>query len=227
MVKLQEDHSSANRKLVNQMNKLIKYCKELEDLIGDRNDELDELRDQLILMDKEKDRTPGALLFYSALSNPKFVDIITNHTQSLNQIKDMINGQDHYDFIQLKRLLESSFVGVGPIQQFIKKYQALYKKWSLTRTKLFVDRKLIGADADSFFICPLCSHDTRNEEKISTSLSTPINSSSTPSLSPLGDLGMNLVGKTGIRKGTAMRGVSRGMIHSRSLNTPLSENFNK
>lgn len=244
MVKLREDHSSANKKLTNQMSKLIKYCKELEDMVGDRNDELDELRDQLILMDREKDRTPGALLFYSVLSNTKLVEIVINHLQSLNQVKDMMNGHEHYDFIQLKRLLELTFVGIGPIQQFIKRYQNLYKKWSLNRTKLFVDRKLIGADADSFFICPLCSHDTRGEEgnthpSSSAVVATPsgggMNTTSSSFLlpsqsfsSPIGENGgTGKNGTGGVRRGTAMRGMTRGMAHSRSLNTPLTADFNK
>lgn len=236
MVRLQEDHSSANKKLVNQMNKLIKYCRELEDLIGDRNDELDELRDQLIILDREKDRTPGALLFFSALHNPKFVEVVSSHLQSLNQMKEIINGHDHYDFMQLKRLLESLFIGIGPLQQFSKKYQTLYKKWSLTRTKLFVDRKLIGADADSFFICPLCSHDSRSEEinSSSSSATMPPSSSSahlssSTALLPSPSFTNNQFSentKSGLRKGTAMRGVSRGMSYSRSLNAPLSDLYN-
>ncbi len=195
------------------MKKLVKHCEELEDSLIDRNDEIEELRSELIHIDQEKDRTPGALLFFSTLSNPKLIELLTTHLSTLGKIRQLFSGEEHFDYLKLKGLLDSTYLILQPLQQFIKKYSGLYQKYSLNRTKLFVDRKMIGADADSYFVCPLCNHDTRASNEVSNIL--PAITSPLPTHSTSFELS---TGSKGLRKGTAMRGVSRGMVHSRSLN---------
>jgi hypothetical protein len=137
------------------------------------------------------------------------------------------------DYMKLRRYLESCLLASTPLQQLLKRYQTLHKKWSQQRSKQFYDRKLIGADADAFFVCPLCSHDTRADDNISSSHSRRETPPAPPSSallqasysadylmsspSPGGGVG----GRGGLRKGTAMRGVSRGIPSSRSMHAPL------
>jgi hypothetical protein len=215
MVVLQEDHSAANKKLTAQLQKLIRHCEELEEALGDANDELDEMREQYILLDREKDRTPGALLFFSILSNPKLPEMLSSHLHSLHSVKEIVDGKEHYDYLTLRRHLEGCVLIATPLQQLLKRYHTLHKKWSSQRSKQFFDRKLIGADADALFVCPLCAHDPRTEGIISPSQSRLLSSSAPQSF--------EMALPTGVRKGpaTAMRGVSRGMISSRSMNAPL------
>lgn len=212
----------ANKKLTAQLQKLVKHCEQLEDALGDTTDELEELRAQYLLLEREKDHTPGALLFFSVLSNPKLPEILATHLQSLHAVKNIVDGQEHMDYMKLKRYLEGCLLASTPLQQLLKRYQNLYKKWCQQRGKQFFDRKLIGADADAFFVCPLCSHDTRGDERREISSATlPSPSALLLQSSQSGDFAMASPGTGGLRKGTAMRGMSRGILSSRSMNAPL------
>jgi hypothetical protein len=161
IVKMQDMSASATKHALMRVQRLERMCADLEDSLGDAQDEIEELRSQVIIMDQERDRTPAALWFFSALYNPKLPEVVNNHLQQLSAVKVVIDGKEHFDFMTLKRRLESCFLGLPTIQQFLKRYVNLQKKWSTNRAKLFLDRKLIGGDADSFFICPLCNTDTR------------------------------------------------------------------
>jgi hypothetical protein len=219
MVVLQEDHSAANKKLTSQLQKLIRHCEQLEENLGDANDELEEIREQYILLDREKDRTPGALLFYSILSNPKLPEMLSTHLHSLHSVKSLIDGKEHYDYLALRRYLEGCVLAATPLQQLLNRYLSLHKKWSSQRSKQFLDRKLIVADADALFICPLCSHDSRADGTVSSSPHNRMSLSAPQSFEmtlPSGGV------RRGLSTASAMRGVSRGMISSRSMNAPLA-----
>jgi hypothetical protein len=222
---LQEDRSAANKKLTAQLQKLVKHCEQLEDALGDTTDELDELKDQYLLLEREKDHTPGALLFFSVLSNPKLPEILATHLQSLHAVKNILEGQEHMDYMKLRRYLEGCLLASTPLQQLLKRYQNLHKKWCQQRGKQFFDRKLIGADADAFFICPLCSHDSRGgeERRESPPVALPSPSALLLQSSQSADFLMASPGggRGGLRKGTAMRGASRGILSSRSMHAPL------
>lgn len=234
MIILQQDHSTSHKKLQQQLQRLVQHCEQLEETLGDTTDELEELRDQYLLLQQEKDSTPGTLLFFSILSITKLPEILTSHITSLGHIKELINGSEHFDYMKLRKYLENSCQALPQFQQLLKKYSTLYKKWIQQRSKIFFEKKLIGANADQHFICPLCSHDNRDD----------ILGGATPSgLSPkfgVGGIGAGggmkpmlqslqsyvyptpgVGSSQGLRKGTAMKGVSRGMISSRSLNAPL------
>lgn len=143
---------------------LRERCEELEEGINDIKDENEELRSELQIMDSQLDRTPGALLFYSVLHNPKLPEIVANHIQVLLGVKSTIEGNAHFDFIALKRRLEMCLHGLPAMQQFFKKYNSLHKKWAASRAKMFLDRRQIGGDADNHYVCPICNIDSRRAE---------------------------------------------------------------
>ena len=66
--------------------------------------------------------------------------------------------------------LWSCFLGLPAIQQFFKRFIGMQKKYTQSRTKMFLDRKLVGGDADGYFVCPMCSTDCRQP---STTLPEP------------------------------------------------------
>mmetsp|Transcript_15807 Transcript_15807/g.23779 ORF Transcript_15807/g.23779 Transcript_15807/m.23779 type:complete len:1445 (-) Transcript_15807:140-4474(-) len=158
---MKEEDNAPNGALLHKLNTLAARCEQLEEDLGDAQDEVEELRAQCILMDRELDRTPGALFFFSALHNPKLPEIVSKHIQQLGSIKGVIDGKEHFDFMTLKHRLEAIFLGLPALSQFFKRYTGLQKKWSQTRAKLFLDKKLIGGDADKYFICPMCNVDSR------------------------------------------------------------------
>lgn len=143
---------------------LRERCEDLEEAIHDINDENEELRAELQIMDSQLDRTPGALLFFSVLHNPKLPEVIANHIQILLGVKSTLDGTAHFDFMALKRRLELCLHGLPALQQFFKKYASLHKKWAATRAKMFLDRRQIGGDADNHYVCPICNIDSRRAE---------------------------------------------------------------
>ena len=153
-----------NHHLEQRCEQLQERCEDLEEAMDDIKEENEELRDELRAMDSQLDRTPGAFLFYSALHNPKLPEVISHHIQVLLSVKSTIDGHDHFDFVTLKRRLEQCMQAIPIMQQFFKKYASLHKKWSLSRGKMFLDRRQIGADADSYYVCPICNIDSRRAE---------------------------------------------------------------
>lgn len=162
MYVLKQETSGNNKDLQLKCQRLSSRIEELEDSLADNRDELDELREQLIQIDQRRDTTPAAMWFFSALHNPRLPDIVATHLQHMNSVKGVIEGKEHFDFLVLKRRLEACFLGVPAIQGFFKKYVSLHKKYTQTRTRLFLDRKLIGGDADGYFVCPMCNTDCRH-----------------------------------------------------------------
>lgn len=166
-------------------------CEELEEAMEDMRDEADELRAELTAMDSQLDRTPGALLFYAVLNSPQLPEVVAQHIQVLLAVKSTLEGGEHFDFIVLKRRLETCLQGVPPLQAFFKKYSVLHKKWSAARSRMFLDRRQIGADADNHYVCPICNLDSRMAE---VDIGCPVvnvapkNSSSTGALTTINKL---------------------------------------
>ena len=157
-----QDYGPDKKDLKRRLHRSATRCEDLEERLADTQDELEELRVQIISMDRERDTTPAALWFFSALHNPRLPKVVANHLQQLNALKGVADGKEHFDFLVLKQRLESCFSGVPHIQNFFKKFSALHKKYVQSRCKLFLDRKLIGGDADAYFVCPMCNTDSRD-----------------------------------------------------------------
>ena len=153
-----------NGRLQQHCDQLRERCEELEDAVDDIKDENEELRAELQIIDSQLDRTPGALLFYSVLHNPKLPEVVANHIQILLGVKSTLEGNAHFDFMALKRRLELCLHGLPAMQQFFKKYSSLHKKWAASRAKMFLDRRQIGGDADNHYVCPICNIDSRKAE---------------------------------------------------------------
>jgi hypothetical protein len=185
IIHLQTSPVVDNSRMQQRCVQLQERCDDLEEAIEDIKDENEELRGELQSMDSQLDRTPGALMFYSVLHNPKLPDIVASHIQILLGVKSTLEGNDHFDFIALKRRLEKCLHGLPAMQQFFKKYNALHKKWATSRARMFLDRRQIGGDADNHYVCPICNIDSRAAEvDIGCPLvnTAPKNSSSTGAL---------------------------------------------
>jgi hypothetical protein len=159
---LMNDTGGNDKDLLSKCKRMSDRMEDLEDSLADARDELEELRTQIIRMDQERDTTPAAMWFFSALHNPRLPEVVASHIQHMNSIKGVIEGKEHFDFLVLKRRLEACFLGVPAIQGFFKKFMGLNKKYTQTRSRLFLDRKMNGGDADAYFVCPMCNTDCRN-----------------------------------------------------------------
>ena len=158
-----DDDGPTVKELTRRLRRFVDRCEDLEDRLADTREELEELRVQAIHMDRERDTTPAALWFFSALHNPRLPEVVANLIQQLASVKGIVEGKEHFDFLVLKRRLESCFLGLPAIQNFLKKFSLLHKKYTQSRCKLFLDRKLIGGDADAYFVCPMCNSDCRDK----------------------------------------------------------------
>lgn len=176
MIRAESAPKGDSRHLQEQCEQWQSRCQELEEAINDIQEENHELRDELTAMDSQMDRTPGAFLFYAGLCNPNLPETFSHHVQVLQSLKKTIDGSEHFDFITLKRRLQQCMTALPAMQQFFKKYSSLHKKWAVSRGRMFLDRRQIGADADSHYICPICNIDSRMAQ---TDPSSPQTHSST------------------------------------------------
>mmetsp|Transcript_847 Transcript_847/g.1465 ORF Transcript_847/g.1465 Transcript_847/m.1465 type:complete len:1381 (+) Transcript_847:119-4261(+) len=185
---------------------LKERCEDLEEAMDDIKEENEELREELTAMDSQLDRTPGALLFYAVLHSPKLPEIVANHIQVLQAVKTTVEGNEHFDFITLKRRLEKCLQGLPAMQQFLKKFNTLHKKWADARSKMFLDRRQIGADADNHYVCPICNIDSRMAE---VDLGCPLVTTAPKNTNSAGALTTKMKGSRKGGKNTASQGATR------------------
>lgn len=126
------------------------------DLQSAEND-IVELQQEVFETAKDQDRTPGALLFFSVLSDPNYVVSLQQIVKQINHLKDFVNGAGHIDFVTLKKRVQVCAAICPSVEKVIDKYFSLYKRWSQSRLKHFNEHKLTGGDADSSTTCVLCN----------------------------------------------------------------------
>ena len=124
-------------------------------------EEIELLKIDLFQAEQVRDRTPGALLFFTALYDPAAVDAITNTLIEIKGMKSICDGSEYIDFHSLRRKLLICVSNVPSMERLIDKFQKMHASWTQSRSKLFSSRNQAGGDADASYACPLCCCDSR------------------------------------------------------------------
>ena len=132
--------------------------KELEEAL----EEADNLRTELFAIEQQKDRTPGALLFFAGLYDPNAVHAMGSLIESMKNLQGVAMCKEHIDFQDLRKRMLTCLTNVPPIERLLLKFNKMHSKWTESRYKLFSTRNQAGGDADTFHTCPLCAQDARN-----------------------------------------------------------------
>lgn len=134
---------------------------DLKEALHEAQDEIDELKIDLFNAMSGVDRTPGALLFFSALHDPHLPEYLHQTVVNIDALRGTVSGKVQFDFQLIKRRLETAFLGLPSLQRFLHRYSVLYHQWNERRVKIFANRNIIGSSADNNSICPLCNIDSR------------------------------------------------------------------
>lgn len=132
---------------------------QLRSLLREAEDETEELNLEVFRVMQEKDRTPGALMFFSILQDPVTVSVLQQMNLQLGKLKPFSDGDEHLDFTALRKRLQVCISCVPTVERFVQRYLSLHKKWSVNRLGSFVNRGQVGGPSDSANLCPLCNND--------------------------------------------------------------------
>lgn len=124
-------------------------------------EEIEMLKIDLFESEQQQDRTPGALLFFTALYDPAAVSAMTNTIMELKAMRSVCDGSEYIDFHSLRKRLLVCVSNMPSIDRFVNKFQKMHSSWTQSRAKLFSSRNQAGGDADTTYACPLCCNDSR------------------------------------------------------------------
>lgn len=137
-------------------NKVVELTNELQGM----QEEMEEMEVELFETLQGNDKTPAALLFFSLMSDPAFVQNLQQICLQLRQLKGFVDGSQHMDFITLRKRLQVCVVCVPSVEKLLTQYGVYYKKWAVQRMNWFQTRNMVGGSAESFNYCALCFHDS-------------------------------------------------------------------
>ncbi len=130
--------------------------------------EIEDLEQELLNVMKERDKTPGAILFFSLLHDTSFVTGLQQLSLQLTTLKGFIVHQNiDMDFMTLRKRMQVCLNLVPTVDKIIERYGVIYKQWASHRIQYFAERKLRGNAADNLTSCPLCFHDLSNGSHVS------------------------------------------------------------
>lgn len=123
--------------------------------------EIEELTTENFQLTQEKDKTPSALMFYSALYNPGLISAMQQLSHQLDSLRGIVDCSGHFDFVMLRKRLQVCLNITPVVDKFVERYSLLHKQWTKVRYHTFIVRKQSGGDADDAHVCPLCTFDWR------------------------------------------------------------------
>jgi hypothetical protein len=122
-------------------------------------EEIEDLEMELVHVMKEKDKSPGALLFFSIMEDPAFVPNLQQLIIQFKHLRQFLDYSENMDYVTLRKRLQVCLVIMPSIDKLIEKYGRLYQQWSTFRLNWFAERKVRGSAADGMAYCPLCYND--------------------------------------------------------------------
>ena len=147
---------------------LLTEIEDLRQMLKDQAEEAHcdviELQQDLFEAQQKTDTTPGALLFFSTMHDPSIVENLQQMLLQVANVKRMLFGNEHVDFMTLKKRIQVCVTLCPSIEKLLDKYFQLYKKWSASRLHAFKDRNLTGGAADVQQTCPCCFQERSGDE---------------------------------------------------------------
>jgi hypothetical protein len=122
---------------------------------------IEDLELELIQAHNDKDKTPGALIFYATMSDPFAVSCFKSLYDVLSTFQGFVNCVEHLDFPTVRKRLKQCLSQLPVVDRFVCRYDSLHKRWTQKRMGMYLDRGLGGSSADDAFICPICESDQR------------------------------------------------------------------
>lgn len=124
------------------------------------DDDIADLEEEMLEVVKEKDRAPSALLFFTLLHDPSFVQTLQQLVLQLSQLRPFAEGNTtHIDFVTMKKRIQVCIVCIPGVEKLLNYYSTIYGRWATHRNNWFVSRSVTGGAADNLATCPLCYHD--------------------------------------------------------------------
>ena len=124
------------------------------------DDDIADLEEELLEMVKERDRSPSALLFFTLLHDPSFIQTLQQLVLQLSHLRPFAEGNtNHIDFVTMKKRIQVCIVCIPGVEKLLNNYNTIYSRWSTYRNNWFAARNLTGGSADSLAACPLCYND--------------------------------------------------------------------
>jgi len=162
-------------KLQNENKQLKEMVEALESDLQTAENEIVETQQELFDALQEKDRTPGALIFFALLHDPTYVESLQQLVLQIGQLKRFAIGVDHVDFVTIKKRIQVCTSITPTIDKLVDRYFTLYKKWSNQRLKFFSQRNLTGGSADANNCCALCQQPLAvNTTKVLAPITKPL-----------------------------------------------------
>lgn len=123
------------------------------------HEEIEDLELELLHVMKERDRTPGAILFFTLMHDPAFIPNLQQLTLQFQQVRGFLDYSVEMDYVTLRKRLQVCLTLMPTIDKLVDKYSLLHKQWTHHRLNYFAERKLRGNAADNLGCCPLCYHE--------------------------------------------------------------------
>jgi hypothetical protein len=128
-------------------------------------EEIEDLEMEMISLLKEKDKTPGSILFFSLLNDASFIPNLQQLLIQFKFLKQFLDYSISMDYVTLRKRLQVCLVIMPSIDKLIEKYSKLYKQWSFYRLNWFHERKIRGSASDGMHYCPLCYSDLSEQSE--------------------------------------------------------------
>ncbi len=121
------------------------------------DEDIAELEAEVLENIQGKDKSPAALLFFTLLHDPTYIQNLQQLMIQLNQLKPFADGNmAHIDFMTLRKRIQVCIICIPGLDKMISYYSNLYNKWSQFRNNWFASRNVTGGAADCLSSCPLC-----------------------------------------------------------------------
>jgi uncharacterized Zn finger protein (UPF0148 family) len=137
----------------------------LQDDLKAAEEEIEDLEMEMISLLKEKDKTPGSILFFSLLNDASFIPNLQQLLIQFKFLKQFLDYSISMDYVTLRKRLQVCLVIMPSIDKLIEKYSKLYKQWSFYRLNWFHERKIRGSASDGMHYCPLCYNDLSEQSE--------------------------------------------------------------
>ena len=112
--------------------------------LDEAREEIEELRTELFRAEQKSDKTPGALLFFSALYDPAAVSSIHAMIHEMKGLRRVAECEEHVDFTVLRQRILICISNAPPVERLLLKFSRLHSSWTQSRAKMFSIRNQAG-----------------------------------------------------------------------------------
>lgn len=135
-------------KLRESYNQLKDDIQTMESQLLEANSIIRELEKELFEAVQSIDRTPSALLFFTALNDVTTTENLQRLVVQLKKLKGFVDCKVHMDFVDLRQRLQTCLISLPYIERFLSSFKQLHMEWTKRRLALFERSKAFGENDD-------------------------------------------------------------------------------